>query len=94
MTPINFKPLQSLFNKLFVRRGQTTVNIAGDVLRGTLIVDRSDDPALLSKVIERLRALAGANFARKLPKGDFKALLEVCTRWRRSSCRFTRSTTT
>ena len=77
VTPINFKPLQSLFNKLFVRRGQTTVNIAGDVLRGTLIVDRSDDPALLSKVIERLRALAGANFARKLPKGDFKALLEV-----------------
>eukprot|EP00957_Ditylum_brightwellii_P143661 10945143-Ditylum_brightwellii.AAC.1 len=31
------KPLQSLFNKMFIRRGQTAVSVIGDMTRATLL---------------------------------------------------------
>eukprot|EP00957_Ditylum_brightwellii_P039833 3015735-Ditylum_brightwellii.AAC.1 len=31
------KPLQSLFNKMFIRRGQTSVSVIGDMTRATLL---------------------------------------------------------
>ena len=36
---MQYKPIQSLFNKLYVRRGQAAMNVIGDLQRGTLLVD-------------------------------------------------------
>lgn len=36
------KPLQSLFNKMFIRRGQTSINVIGDLARATLLVDSEE----------------------------------------------------
>lgn len=57
------KPLQSLFNKLFIRRGQTTVHIIGDMVRATLLVDEKD---VLKKIVEKIKTsfpnIVGKNF--------------------------------
>lgn len=45
------KPLQSLFNKVYIRRGQTQVNILGDMTRATLCIT---EPIHFEKVISRI----------------------------------------
>ena len=45
------KPLQSLFNKLFIRRGQTGVHIIGDYVRASLMADNKD---ALQKIVTKI----------------------------------------
>ena len=45
------KPLQSLFNKMFIRRGQTSVHVVGDMVRATLLVD---DRKTLQQIASRI----------------------------------------
>jgi len=46
------KPLQSLFNKMFIRRGQTSVSVIGDMTRATLLIKSMDD---LSRILKRIK---------------------------------------
>lgn len=46
------KPLQSLFNKIFIRRGQTSVQIIGDMVRATLLIDDRETLKRLVTLIE------------------------------------------
>eukprot|EP00565_Helicotheca_tamesis_P005712 CAMPEP_0185725672 /NCGR_PEP_ID=MMETSP1171-20130828/1877_1 /TAXON_ID=374046 /ORGANISM="Helicotheca tamensis, Strain CCMP826" /LENGTH=615 /DNA_ID=CAMNT_0028393859 /DNA_START=86 /DNA_END=1933 /DNA_ORIENTATION=- len=70
-----YKPLDSLFNKLFVRRGQTAVNIVGDAIRSTLLVDHEDDVEKITSMIEEV---CSRNFKPKLKDftGSLPELLE------------------
>lgn len=65
------KPLQSLFNKMFIRRGQTNVNLIGDLVRATLFVDSKKQ---LEKIIARIQG----DFPNILMK-DFKAMSDFET---------------
>ena len=38
-----YKPIQSLFNKMYVRRGQVAMNLIGDLQRGTLYVNTPEE---------------------------------------------------
>ena len=38
-----YKPLQSLFNKMYVRRGQVAMNLIGDLQRGTMYVETAEE---------------------------------------------------
>mmetsp|Transcript_7216 Transcript_7216/g.9586 ORF Transcript_7216/g.9586 Transcript_7216/m.9586 type:complete len:443 (+) Transcript_7216:1-1329(+) len=46
------KPLQSLFNKMFIRRGQTAVSVIGDMTRATLLVKNEKDLRVIVKRVE------------------------------------------
>eukprot|EP00957_Ditylum_brightwellii_P108064 8244412-Ditylum_brightwellii.AAC.1 len=48
------KPLQSLFNKMFIRRGQTAVSVIGDMTRATLLVKDEED---LKRIVSRIETL-------------------------------------
>jgi len=57
------KPLQSLFNKVYIRRGQTAVDIVGDMTRATLLIkNKSDLSAVVSKLEERFPEMNGKVF--------------------------------
>ena len=46
------KPLQSLFNKMFIRCGQTAVSVIGNMTRVTLLVKNEED---LNRVVFRIK---------------------------------------
>mmetsp|Transcript_34363 Transcript_34363/g.45980 ORF Transcript_34363/g.45980 Transcript_34363/m.45980 type:complete len:341 (-) Transcript_34363:433-1455(-) len=46
------KPIQSLFNKMFIRRGQTAVSVIGDMTRATLLVKNEKDLRVIVKRVE------------------------------------------
>eukprot|EP00957_Ditylum_brightwellii_P096384 7340288-Ditylum_brightwellii.AAC.1 len=48
------KPLQSLFNKMFIQHVQTTVSVIGDMTRATLLIDNKED---LIRVVSRIREM-------------------------------------
>jgi len=48
------KPLQSLFNKMFIRRGQTSVSVIGDMTRATLLLKDEND---LKRIVSRIETL-------------------------------------
>jgi len=57
------KPLQSLFNKVYIRRGQTSVDIVGDMTRATLLVkNKSDLSAVMLKIQESFPEIHGEMF--------------------------------
>ena len=76
-SPINFKPIGSLFNKIFVRRGEGAVNVAADILRGTLEIDDAAAPELLGQVVAFLREACADNFETPLPKDSYTSLLQA-----------------
>eukprot|EP00957_Ditylum_brightwellii_P193210 14711650-Ditylum_brightwellii.AAC.1 len=57
------KPLQSLFNKMFIRRGQTSVSIVGDMTRATLLIkDEENLRGVVSRIEELFPQIYGEQF--------------------------------
>uniref|UniRef100_A0A7S4UUQ7 Uncharacterized protein n=1 Tax=Ditylum brightwellii TaxID=49249 RepID=A0A7S4UUQ7_9STRA len=57
------KPLQSLFNKLFIRRGQTSAGVIGDMTRATLLIKDVDNlNIIISKIAELFPDIYGKEF--------------------------------
>ena len=60
---MTYKPIQSLFNKMYVRRGQVSMNLVGDLQRGTVYVNT---PKELDQIKRALRQQYQANLDRKI----------------------------
>jgi len=57
------KPLQSLFNKMFIRRGQTSVSVIGDMTRATLLAKNEEGlRAVVKKIEETFFYIHGKEF--------------------------------
>ena len=72
LTGIDYKSLQSLFNKCYVRRGQTKQQVVSDMVRNTIVV--SDIPTL-KKVVAFFKEEFKNNFEAKV--NDLESLNEV-----------------
>ena len=63
---VNYKPLQSLFNKAYVRRGQmSSAQIAGDIRRCTFTVETVEE---LERLTTMLEGAFPENYAQKVDK--------------------------
>jgi hypothetical protein len=75
-----YKPIQSLFNKVYVRRGQTATNLIGDLQRGTLLVETPEE---LDAVKQYLHRECKSNLERNVDViGSFAGMLtqiDACT---------------
>lgn len=80
-TGMSYKPIQSLFNKMYVRRGQMAMNLIGDLQRGTLLVDT---PEQLDAIKQCIKKQNGENLQRDIEKrGNLAIMLNEisqCTR--------------
>ena len=74
------KPIQSLFNKVYVRRGQTSTNLIGDLQRGTLLVET---PEQLDAVKQYLHRACKSSVERQIDLissfAEMLAQIEACT---------------
>jgi len=72
------KPLQSLFNKMFIRRGQISVSVIGDMTRATLLVkDEEDLRGVVTKIEDAFPDINGGKFQGPNKIGMVKFLEEV-----------------
>jgi hypothetical protein len=68
-----YKPIQSLFNKMYVRRGQMSLSVIGDLQRGTMYVETPED---LDRIKRTLSEAYQDNLDRKIDgMGDFAGML-------------------
>jgi len=70
-----YKPIQSLFNKMYVRRGQMGMNLIGDLQRGTMYVNTPEE---LDQIKQALKRQYCANLDRKIECiGDLASMLKA-----------------
>jgi hypothetical protein len=68
-----YKPIQSLFNKMYVHRGQVAMNLIGDLQRGTMYLNTPEE---LDRVKQSLSQAYQQNFDQKIDQmTNFEVML-------------------